>query len=189
MIDRNVQYPQRYQLVKVEGTDDIYDLIPAPGEVSAKGTLINKATLLKDATAALFGLGTDAVPDDALSAINTLIQAAQSTADGKASIVTGSYVGTGTYGASNPNTLTFDFEPKVVILWYATSTWEDEASVFLIRWNYTTQFAPGYSTNSNSSVYINYITYSGNTISWYNAGYAYYQLNNPGNTYSYLAIG
>lgn len=53
--DRNVQYPQRYQLVKVEGTDDIYDIIPAPGEVSGAGTLINKATLLKDATAALYG--------------------------------------------------------------------------------------------------------------------------------------
>ena len=66
MQDRNVQWPSRYQLVKVEGTDDIYDIIPAPGEVSEAGTLINKATLLKDATAALYGL-TDAVPDDVLA--------------------------------------------------------------------------------------------------------------------------
>lgn len=66
MTDRNVQYPQRYQLSKVEGTDDVYDLIPAPGEVEAEGTLINKATLLQDSTAALYGLGTDAVPDDVL---------------------------------------------------------------------------------------------------------------------------
>ena len=65
--DRNVQYPQRYQLVKVEGTDDIYDLIPAPGEVSEAGTLINKATLLKDATAALFRMTNLAVPDDVLA--------------------------------------------------------------------------------------------------------------------------
>ena len=50
-----MQYPNRYQLKKVEGTDDIYDLTPAPGEVSEEGTLINKATLLKDATAALYG--------------------------------------------------------------------------------------------------------------------------------------
>lgn len=67
MQDRNVQYPQRYQFVKVEGTDDIYDIIPAPGEVFEDGTLINKATLLKDATAALFGYAGSAVPDDILA--------------------------------------------------------------------------------------------------------------------------
>lgn len=64
MTDRNVQFPNRYQLVKVPGTDDIYDLTPAPGTITAEGTLINKATLLQDATAALYGLGTDAVPDE-----------------------------------------------------------------------------------------------------------------------------
>lgn len=67
MQDRNVEFPNRYRMVKVEGTDDIFDLIPAPGEISNEGTFINKATLLKDATAALFGLGADAVPDDVLS--------------------------------------------------------------------------------------------------------------------------
>lgn len=74
MTDRNVQYPNRYQLVKVEGTDNIYDMIPAPGTVEDEGTLINKATLLKDATAALFGLWTDAVPDDALAKLGPYMQ-------------------------------------------------------------------------------------------------------------------
>lgn len=64
MKDRNVQYPNRYQLVKVEGTDDIYDLTPAPGTIVEEGTIINKSALLKDETAELFGLGNDAVPDD-----------------------------------------------------------------------------------------------------------------------------
>ena len=31
-------------------------------------------------------------------------------------IATGSYVGTGTYGASNPCSLTFDFAPKLLIV-------------------------------------------------------------------------
>ena len=31
-------------------------------------------------------------------------------------IAAGSYVGTGTYGSSNPNSLTFDFVPKIVML-------------------------------------------------------------------------
>lgn len=66
MTDRFVQYPNRYKLEKVEGTNDIYDLTPAPGTVTAEGTFLNKAALLKDATAAMFGLGTTAVPDDVL---------------------------------------------------------------------------------------------------------------------------
>lgn len=35
----------------------------------------------------------------------------------KARIATGSYTGTGKYGASNPNSLTFDFEPKWVLVY------------------------------------------------------------------------
>ena len=54
MKDRSVEFPQRYRLTKVTGTDDIYDLIPAPGEITEEGTLINKGTLLSDDTAAKF---------------------------------------------------------------------------------------------------------------------------------------
>ena len=36
-----------------------------------QGTALNKANLLKDATAALYGLGTDAVPDDVLALLAT----------------------------------------------------------------------------------------------------------------------
>ena len=45
-----------------------YDIGPlnAAG-IFQQGTPLNKATLLKDATAALYGLGTDAVPDDVLA--------------------------------------------------------------------------------------------------------------------------
>ena len=41
-IDRSVQFANRYRHVPVPGTTDIVDLIPAPGEVSEEGTLINK---------------------------------------------------------------------------------------------------------------------------------------------------
>lgn len=67
MDDRNVQYPNRFQLTKVDGTDDIYEIIPAPGEVYTEGTFINKFALLKDTTAALFGLDVSNVPDDVLA--------------------------------------------------------------------------------------------------------------------------
>lgn len=73
MYDRNVEHPNRYQLVKVEGTDDIFDLVPAPGVVNNDGTLINKNSLLKDATAALFGMGADAVPDDVFKKLSASV--------------------------------------------------------------------------------------------------------------------
>lgn len=55
MTDRNVQFPNRYRLVPVEGATDIVDLIPAPGNVEDEGTLLNKANLLSDETAARLG--------------------------------------------------------------------------------------------------------------------------------------
>ena len=72
MKDRNVEFPNRYQLVKVEGTDDVFDIIPAPGEVAEEGTMINKSSLLSDAVAASFGLGAAALPNDALSVLSRL---------------------------------------------------------------------------------------------------------------------
>lgn len=67
MVDRNVQFPDHFRIEKVPGTDDIFKITPAPGEVHAEGDFLNKSSLLKDATAALYGLDTDAVPDDVLA--------------------------------------------------------------------------------------------------------------------------
>lgn len=76
-----------------------------------KGNDLNKSTLLTDSTAALFGLGTGAVPDDALVKI-------------AASISTipvfkfGSYTGTGN-GNGNENTavkIYLPYEPSIFIL-------------------------------------------------------------------------
>lgn len=80
------------------------------------GDALNKYNLLKDATAALYGLGADAVPDDVLALLKTLVDNAQTSANNKARIAVGSYVGTGTYGASRPNSLTFDFIPSVLVM-------------------------------------------------------------------------
>lgn len=72
MTDRNVQFPNRYQMTKVAGTDDIYDLIPAPGTITEEGTMINKQTLLTDETEiVLFGNADDRTVDDAFNIIST----------------------------------------------------------------------------------------------------------------------
>lgn len=43
--DRIIQYPRRYQLTPVGGTDDTYDLVPITGTITEEGTKINKAYL------------------------------------------------------------------------------------------------------------------------------------------------
>lgn len=65
MQDREPTYPGRVTLTPVYGLANTYDMERADRPLQ-EGTPLNKANLLKDATAALFGLGTDAVPDDAL---------------------------------------------------------------------------------------------------------------------------
>lgn len=56
MQDRNVEFPNRFRMVKVEGTDDIYDVIPAPGEVISEGDTFSKQNMLPDHIPALLGL-------------------------------------------------------------------------------------------------------------------------------------
>lgn len=68
MNDRISLYPGRVTMTPVAGQANTYDMVRADDPTQA-GTPLNKATLLKDATAALFGLGTDAVPDDVLAAL------------------------------------------------------------------------------------------------------------------------
>ena len=66
MKDRVPVYPGRVKLVPVSGQENVYDMTRAD-QPTQQGDPLNKATLLKDATAALFGLGADAVPDDVLA--------------------------------------------------------------------------------------------------------------------------
>lgn len=65
MQDREPTYPGRVTLTPVYGLANTYDMERADRPLQ-EGTPLNKASLLKDTTAALYGLGTDAVPDDAL---------------------------------------------------------------------------------------------------------------------------
>ena len=66
MQDRVPLYPGRVKMTPVPGQANTYDMVRAD-DPTQPGTPLNKATLLKDATAALFGLGTGAVPDEVLA--------------------------------------------------------------------------------------------------------------------------
>lgn len=94
----------------------------------------------------------------------------------------GSYVGTGTYGSSNPNSLTFGFKPKIWG-WYASSSNNNTYINYMIGYS----FPFGINTRSGSSnIYISYVD---STVSWYHTGSASNQNNSVGTIYYYYAIG
>lgn len=66
MQDRVPIYPGRVKLNPVSGQENTYDMVRADAPTQ-EGNPLSKATFLKDATAALYGLGADAVPDDVLA--------------------------------------------------------------------------------------------------------------------------
>ena len=104
-------------------------------------------------------------------------------------IETGSYVGTGTRGSDNPNSITFKFKPKLVIMGRGSSSlYTNMAFVDVLTSTYSN---PGYSLMwSVQSGYPIYGKIDGTTLSWYNSnGGAAYQLNETSITYHYIAIG
>lgn len=66
MLDRISLHPGRVTLTPVAGEANTYDLVRAD-EPTQTGTPLNKASLLKDTTAALYDLTASAVPDDVLA--------------------------------------------------------------------------------------------------------------------------
>lgn len=104
---------------------------------------------------------------------------------GAAKIATGSYVGTGTYGSANPNSLTFSFVPKFLLVLPNIS---GSNSANFVIWNGTT-----YSPNTLTNKYnYNVFSLSGSTLSWYSAGQEAYQdqqCNASDYTYNYVVIG
>lgn len=69
MQDRVPLYPGRVTLTPVAGQENTFDMARAD-QPTQEGTPLNKATLLKDATAAKFGKDTGAVPDDVLNVLS-----------------------------------------------------------------------------------------------------------------------
>ena len=177
MQDRVSLYPGRVKLVPVAGQENTYDMVRADSPTQ-EGTPLNKDSLLKDATAALYGLGADAVPNDVFSVIKSLIDSSNENANARAKIETGSYVGTG----SKSNSITFSSLPKFVFINDCTSG--NSNAIFISIVNNVAALRiladiPFYTTG----------TISGNTISWRVENYtAAEAMNKGGNTYYWIAV-
>lgn len=152
-------------------------------EPTEAGTPPTKEYLLPDTVRDALGLTGDASVADALGALNS-----------RAKIGILTYTGTEVYGSSNPNTLTFDFAPKLLMvmrndLSYLCTTYNDSRGGFIATKN-TVQAAVavgGYTAYCN-------LTWSngGKTVSWYVTGkiaWAPTQLNESGVAYTAIALG
>jgi hypothetical protein len=106
-------------------------------------------------------------------------------------IATGSYVGTGSYGASNPNSLTFGFEPKLVMLTVQKNAGSGDMFLPMGGWWqagflwHTGTAASRIDGTSNMT----YFNVNKNTLSWYSTVSPRAQLNDSSRTYEYVAIG
>lgn len=201
MQDRVSLYPGRVKLTPVAGQANTYDLTRAD-QPTQEGTPLNKASLLKDTTAALFGLTTDAVPDDVLASIKTLIDSANANADTKAKFATGYYTGTGVSGKYNPNdSLTLPFTPKVLLIFPSQDdssyNYIDPPAIFNIdaaqyykdQTNNTLVFKQR-DRDGNTGLYYIRATFSDDykTMFWWSDD-AKKQLNTSKWLYFYIAIG
>lgn len=105
----------------------------------------------------------------------------------------GSYVGTGTYGASNPNTVTVDFQPKFMIILTTSREVPEYPYICNPLFIYPSTIYAGMKYNPNYSAGEDLATgtaiWGENTISWYSTELQYIQCNALGVTYYYLIRG
>lgn len=96
-------------------------------------------------------------------------------------VKTGSYVGNGSSGSSTPNSITFDFVPKLIIVTHSTS------AAYRLIWHTGCSLAVSLLHDPwNSTVNC---SLTGKTFSWYSGSDAAKQLNSNGATFYYFAIG
>lgn len=95
--------------------------------------------------------------------------------------VRGSYIGTGTYGLGTPNSLQLPFTPNLLLIYGEASS----AMTGPYMWGNTHFYVA-----NGAAIADNIVSCSGNAISWYTTGEtAALQLNEPGITYNWIAIG
>ena len=163
--------------------------------------LYSKNEILDSATKTLYGLGTDAVPDDVLEILSNAALVGETSltdVDGNAvgvQIATGSYVGTGQYGASNPNVINTEFPPHFLLLYQRLLSWTKSDSppiMYAVDSETSVIDVTRYTNSSASSGTIPLrITWGETSVSWYLDGTSYYgkqQQFNTG-TWYYLVLG
>lgn len=174
------------------------------------GTPLNKATFLKDATAALYGLGADAVPDEVLSILSSVALHKSSPSNGLYDLsgalitglpviqtVTGSYIGTGTYGSGNPNRIATALHPVLAFIRPMLGNNIYHHTILAKGMNYAASWTSGAPRGGWLQV-----EFEDNAVSWFAVNGTWAgtssgtgdpdaedQLNVSGRTYNYVILG
>ena len=108
-----------------------------------------------------------------------------------------SYVGTGTYGESNPCSITADFPIKTLFFigmkndYYGSYRWIGDGNIMIIPTEILSveyqEYIPLYGQEYNSS-YMK-ISSDRKTVYWYNTDNDDFQLNNTSNEYYFICFG
>lgn len=189
MQDRVPANPGRVLVTPENGGAAYYATLTRADNPTQEGTPLNKANLLSDATAALFGLGTNAVPNDAFAAIKRLIDNNSLAIANSVKIATGSYNGTGTYGSANKNTLTFGFEARWVFIIEEFRDLNTSAFSEYMQLINPLAAAVMESSSANNPGSKTNVTWSDTGVSWYSSEGVIGQQNRSGYVYRYIAIG
>ena len=121
------------------------------------------------------------------------------TVNGKPNVQIISYVGTGTYGQSNPCSITANFPIKVAVYLGFVPVGSGSLSVLALTGNQidripaevlTTSYVEGIGFGTNGSGYLSgKISSDQKTISWYHSSVPSYQLNDTGATFYFALFG
>ena len=107
---------------------------------------------------------------------------------GNCRIATGSYVGTGEYGKSHPNTIQLPFPAQIVLLDVSTCHNFNSTPEYYFLFRQAAEFMPDDTSNGS-----NVLTWSDSAVSWYytdsHSDGPFYQFNKSGQTYQYIIIG
>lgn len=183
------------------GSERIDQYPTLASQISGK---LHPDNLISSSTATSLGLAGTATPNEAFAKIKALIDASNSNANTKCRIATGSYVGNGLSGESNPTVLQFPFKPKYVTIPNFVNS--DEELELIEVYNgagnpiLAVDAVPTGSTYSSSGSTISgplgYYTeyrYDNNTNTLYfysnSSSGAHHQQNQAGRTYYWIAIG
>lgn len=129
---------------------------------------------------------------DVASPVNNGDVATKGYVDGFSKIQYGSYTGTGVYGVNNKNSLTFNFEPKCLIIRPSENISSSNPQQYTFLWIYGMKLVPLVG-DSNSDMSNNKVILSDKTISWYCDMYSSssvdYQFNVENIEYRWICFG
>jgi hypothetical protein len=188
----------RYAVYDAGGNFLRYDYMLPADNPSEEGTPLNKANLFRDTTALALGLPTTAVPDEGFAKLSAAALIRQTGVSpnfrNTAETVLGQkigdfvhvgqfeYVGTGAFGASNPNVVVTGFRPDLVIVQNLGAS-----TVRAYPWARPAAF--GVSASSTNLVVELPLSWGSDRVSWYYTGNAVQQYNVAGNRYIVTAFG